>query len=290
MKIKKMLAALCLVLCLTYVSMVTIGYGPFMTAQAAAKQVKLNKTRATIYNSKSLQLKLLNAKGKVVWKSSDRKIASVNNKGKVTGLKPGTVNITATNSGKKYTCKVTVKSVLAVKTKSVTIRTGKKAVIDVWFYIDGTVYWEVANPEILSCEWDENWTEDGNRTKLYLTGLKAGSTTIKLTNNKTKDTIVIKVKVKGKAVSPIFSNKSYVELKVGEFETINITSLTDSDLTLDISDEDVVDCEWGDWIGNVSPLTILGKEGGEAILTITHDDTGSSIKIRVFVEDDTIYD
>lgn len=79
-------------------------------------------------------------------------------------------------------------------------------------------------------------------------------------------------------------------MEVGDLVTINIKSLGGSGMTLDISDDDVVDCEWGDWIGDVSPLVIYGKEGGEAILTITHDDTGAKIKVKVFVDDPTIYE
>lgn len=288
--IKRVLVVLCLVLYMANPLLATAKLVPGSVAQAAGKVVKLNKTSATIYNSKSLQLKLLNATGKVVWKSSNKAVASVTGKGKVTGLKPGSVKITATNGGKKYTCKVTVKSVLAVKKKNVEIKTGKRTAVDFWFYIDGNFRWEVANPKLLLCDWSGKWTEGGNRAKLYLTGLKAGSTTVKLTNDKTKDTVVIKVRVTGKTVSPISSNKSYVELEVGEFETINISSLDGGAMTFYISNEDVIDCQWADWIDNVSPLTIYGKEGGESILTITHDETGRSIKVRVFVDDPTVYD
>ena len=110
LNIRKLLAALCLALALCASSTVVppAGMTPFSTAQAAAK-VKLNKTKATIYNGKTLQLKLNNAKGSVTWKSSNKKVATVSNKGKVTAKKAGTATITATNGKKKYTCKVTVK-------------------------------------------------------------------------------------------------------------------------------------------------------------------------------------
>jgi len=48
----------------------------------------------------------------VTWKSSNTKIATVDKNGKVKAVKKGTVTITATakdGSGKKVTCKVTVK-------------------------------------------------------------------------------------------------------------------------------------------------------------------------------------
>lgn len=290
MNTRKLLAALCLVLCLTVTAALPPSLVPQVTAQAAAKVVKLNMTKADLFNGKTLQLKLVNAKGTVTWKSSDKKIASVTSKGKVKGLKPGKATITATNAGKKYTCKVTVKSVLAVKKTSVTINTGNQTALDFWFYVDGEFYWKVANPKLLMCSWSEKWTDGGDHAKLYLTGLKAGTTTVTLTNNQTKDTVVIKVKVKGKTVSPITASKENIEMEVGDLVTINITSLDGSGMTLDISDEDVVDCEWGDWVGDVSPLAIYGKEGGDAILTITHDDTGATVKVKVSVDDPFVYD
>ena len=290
MNTRKLLAALCLVLCLTVTAALPPSLVPQVTAQAAAKVVKLNMTKADLFNGKTLQLKLVNAKGTVTWKSSDKKIASVTSKGKVKGLKPGKATITATNAGKKYTCKVTVKSVLAVKKTSVTINTGNQTALDFWFYVDGEFYWKVANPKLLMCSWSEKWTDGGDHAKLYLTGLKAGTTTVTLTNNQTKDTVVIKVKVKGKTVSPITASKENIEMEVGDLVTINITSLDGSGMTLDISDEDVVDCEWGDWVGDVSPLAIYGKEGGDAILTIAHDDTGATVKVKVSVDDPFVYD
>ena len=290
MKSCRLMLALVLALCLAVPGVLPPNLAPLVTAQAASKPVKLDKTKATLYNSQTLQLKLTNAKGKINWKSSNKKIATVTSKGKVKALKPGTVTITATNAGKKYPCKITVMSVLAVKKKSITIDTGKQTALDFWFYVDGNFYWKVANPKLLMCDWSGEWTDGGNQAKLYLTGLKAGSTTIKLTNSKTKDSVVIEVKVKGKTVSPITASKENIEMEVGDLVTINITSLDGSGMTLDISDEDVVDCEWGDWVGDVSPLAIYGKEGGDAILTITHDDTGATVKVKVSVDDPFVYD
>ena len=76
----------------------------------AATKVKINKTKASIYVGKTVQLKVTGTKKKVTWKSSNKKIATVTSKGKVKGVKKGTAKITATVSKKKYTCKVTVKN------------------------------------------------------------------------------------------------------------------------------------------------------------------------------------
>lgn len=77
-------------------------------------KVKLNKTKATLKKGKTLTLKATltpeNASEKVTWSSSNKKVVKVNKNGKVTAVKKGTAVITAkAASGKKATCKVTVK-------------------------------------------------------------------------------------------------------------------------------------------------------------------------------------
>lgn len=52
---------------------------------------------------------MTDTKQKVVWKSSKISVVSVNSKGKITAKAVGTATVTATVSGKKYSCKVTVK-------------------------------------------------------------------------------------------------------------------------------------------------------------------------------------
>ena len=76
---------------------------------SAAKKVKLNKNKATIYVGKTISLKLKNNKKKIKWSSSNKKVATVNNKGKVKGKKAGRTTITAKVGKKKYKCKVLVK-------------------------------------------------------------------------------------------------------------------------------------------------------------------------------------
>ena len=89
----KLLAALCLalVVCLTMPAVMPAGMNPF-TAQAAAA---ISKTRATLYNGKTLQLKVKGTTRTVRWSSSDNKVAKVSQKGLVTALKVGKATITA---------------------------------------------------------------------------------------------------------------------------------------------------------------------------------------------------
>ena len=76
----------------------------------AKSKVKLNITKATLSIGGSINLKLLNNKKKVTWKSSNKKVASVTKKGKVKAKKKGKAKIIAKVGKKKYTCKVTVGS------------------------------------------------------------------------------------------------------------------------------------------------------------------------------------
>lgn len=74
----------------------------------AKSKVRLNLTKATLSVGGSINLKLLNNKKKVTWKSSNKKVASVTKKGKVKAKKKGKASIVAKVGKKKYTCKITV--------------------------------------------------------------------------------------------------------------------------------------------------------------------------------------
>ena len=94
-----------------------------VTVGTPVTKVKLNKTKANLNVGKSLTLKTTLSPKKpsnkgIIWKSSNTKIATVTSKGVVKAKKAGTVKITATakdGSGKKATCKVTVKKAAVVK-------------------------------------------------------------------------------------------------------------------------------------------------------------------------------
>ena len=82
-------------------------------ATKKATSIKLSKKNLTLKKGAYTQLKATlskNSTDKVTWSSSNKKVAKVDTNGVVTALKGGTVTITAkAASGKKATCKVTVK-------------------------------------------------------------------------------------------------------------------------------------------------------------------------------------
>lgn len=81
-----------------------------IACKVTVKDPSINIKKDTITAGQKLKLKILGTKKTPVWKSSNTKIATVTKKGVVTAKAKGTVTITAKVSGKKYTCKITVKS------------------------------------------------------------------------------------------------------------------------------------------------------------------------------------
>lgn len=69
---------------------------------------RLNKKKITVYNSRSFRLKVTGGKGRVRWKSGNKKVATVSKKGAVTALKGGTCTVTAVRNGITLKCRVTV--------------------------------------------------------------------------------------------------------------------------------------------------------------------------------------
>lgn len=79
-----------------------------ITAQAAS--VKLNATKKTLVKGQTYTLKISGTSKKVKWSTSKKSVATVDGKGKVTAKGKGKATITATVSGTKYTCKITVEA------------------------------------------------------------------------------------------------------------------------------------------------------------------------------------
>ena len=78
-----------------------------------AASAKINRKKLTLYTGKTAQLKIKGTSGKVIWKSSNKKVAPVHKKGTVKALKTGKAKITATlkirKKTKRFFCNVTVK-------------------------------------------------------------------------------------------------------------------------------------------------------------------------------------
>ena len=71
-------------------------------------KIQLNYKKLIIKEKGKMKLKLLNAKGKVTWKSLNNKIATVSKTGTVYGKKAGKTTVQASHKKKVYKCNVTV--------------------------------------------------------------------------------------------------------------------------------------------------------------------------------------
>ena len=78
------------------------------TCKVTVETPKLNKKNVTLKVGENITLKVTGTKQPVKWKSSRKNIVTVKN-GIITAKKTGTVNVTATVLGKKFTCKITVR-------------------------------------------------------------------------------------------------------------------------------------------------------------------------------------
>lgn len=76
---------------------------------AEAATVKLNIINTSVYIGETVKLKMIGTTKTVKWTSSDMNIAKVSTAGTVTGLKKGTVNITASVGTKEYLSTIEVK-------------------------------------------------------------------------------------------------------------------------------------------------------------------------------------
>lgn len=92
-----------------------ISFGVSVIQTNAARKVKLNKTKVSLKVGKSVKLKVCGTKKKVRWTSKKKSVATVSAIGRVRAKKVGVAKIVAKVSGKKYTCKVTVRSVSTSK-------------------------------------------------------------------------------------------------------------------------------------------------------------------------------
>lgn len=137
-----------------------------VTVKAPTLKLAASKT---IYLKNPTTLKANVApKGKVTWKSSDKKIAKVNSKGKVTPQRTGTVKITASCHGLKQVCKIIIKNPsIKLKTQDTVIFAESSCTIDVSAKPSSSLTFRSSNPKVAKV------SKDGK-----ITGIRSGTATI----------------------------------------------------------------------------------------------------------------
>lgn len=276
----KLLVALCLALvaCLAAPMLMPAGVNPF-SAQAAT----ISKTKATIYNGKTLKLKVTGATKGVKWSSSDAKVASVDKNGLVKAKKVGKATITAWAGAQKLTCVVTVKSPLSASPSTITMDVGDTKTVTLTYKLGGGLSLKKYDSSVLSCKLGK--ISKGKCT-LTINALRAGTQTLVVKNTKTSDTVKITVKVrKPKETRPIV-DETEVTVKVGETATVNVYWTDPGVPHVWWNDSSVVTCSFGTGFNGGWPLYIKGVGKGTATVWFTRGDDSSedplaSIKVTV---------
>ena len=195
---RKLAAALCLALIACLAAQVALPSGAGIVTEArAASKVKLSKTKATLYAGQKLQLKLKNAKGKISWSSSAKKVATVDKNGQITAKTSGTAKITAKLGKVKYTCRLTVKPAMTASATSLKLAPGKARVIALTLnYKDGiSASWD--NAGVISCA-QSKMTAKGKGYTFTITvkALAGGEATLTVWNKKCAGKAMEKLKIR----------------------------------------------------------------------------------------------
>lgn len=80
----------------------------FQPGYAKTTSVKLSKTKLSLEEGQTYQLKVKNTKKKISWSSSKKSVANVSSKGLVSAKNAGSATITAKTAERKLKCKVKV--------------------------------------------------------------------------------------------------------------------------------------------------------------------------------------
>ena len=274
-----LILCLALAFCLAVPALLPAGLDAAVSAQASSG-IKLNKTKATIYNGKTLTLKITGTKSKVKWSSSDTSVAKVSSKGVVTARKVGKATITAKVGSKAMKCAVTVKSPLSASATSVTLDAGKTKKVTLSWKLNGSISIKAYDSSTLNCSLA--YIKDGKCT-LTIKGIRAGTETLTIGNSKTNDVVRIKVKVRATKTDVKIVDKSSVSISKGKSATVKVTWPFDG-MPYVAYDPSAVEVSWGAWNGSGWPMTIKGLAKGTSDVILYKGEGGekaAAIKVTV---------
>lgn len=256
-----------------------------VTVVTAPTSVKLNKTSATVYNTKSFKLTATvapsTATNKAVnWTSSNTKVATVDKNGNVKGISAGTVTITCktASGGVTATCKVTVRkktnvSAINLSTFEKTIYKGKTYTIAYAVQPSSATFkdvkWSSSNKSVATVD-----------SSGKVTALKAGTATITCTstdNTSVKATCKITVKVKATGVKLSKTEASVFQgAKVTLKATVQPSDATNKNVTWKSSNKAIATVD--------SKGVVTGVKVGTVTITCTSVDGSFKHSCKVTVK------
>lgn len=201
-----------MILCLALAAVFLLQIlAPAMAAaeEAEIKAVALSTKKATLYVGDTLQLKLTGTKEKVTWSSSSEKVATVSKTGLVTAEGTGKAKITAKAGGKKYTCKITVKSSpLAISKTKLTMKAGQKATLSITWGNRSLEHLDVScnNSSAVSFSLGK---KSGTKVPLNVNAVGAGEAVITVMDTSTWDSVELKITVVDDKISISFQKTPF---------------------------------------------------------------------------------
>ncbi|MBR2315258.1 MAG: Ig domain-containing protein [Clostridia bacterium] len=258
-----------------------------VAASKKVKKIKLNKTSLTIYVGETYSLKASvspsNASNKkVTWSSSDKKVATVSSSGKITAKKAGKVTITVKakdGSGKKATCKVTVKkltkvSKIKLNKTSVKLKVGStstvKATVSPSSATNKSVSWSSSNKKVATVS---------SKGKITAVGAGTAKITVKAKDGSGKKATV-KVTVSPVKVSKVALNKTSATMATNGTLTLSATvspsNATNKAVTWKSSDTKVAT------VSSSGVVTTL-KKGTATITATAKDGSGKKASCKITV-------
>ena len=151
-----------------------------------------NGNSVKLFAGQTLKLKT-GSKKAVKWTSSDKSVIAIADGNRAVAKKAGKVTLTGTAGSEKYEATLVVNRVLSSNKTTVNLKVKEKSYVTFTFAQDGKLAFTVKDSTVVKPVWADTW-RDGT-IKLYLTGLKNGTTIVTVTNTYNSESIRLKVVV-----------------------------------------------------------------------------------------------
>lgn len=239
-----------------------------------APKVTVNKLTLYVgYNTYQIKFNHLNKNASLSFRSSKAKVAKVSREGIITPKSKGATIITVSmkQNSKKYTSRIKV-AVDNPSIKIVSIPKDLKAGDTYTFKakVKGTnsdITWSVSDKSIAVI----------NKKSGTLTARSGGDVNVIATAG----FVSISCSV---TIEQLEFSVDSEDVECYEQTTVNITSeYQEGYIHFSIDDPDIIECEWGEWDGNVIPLTITPITAGSTTIRITTDGCSDELVINVTV-------